>query len=422
MISNNLINVKYNHHIDSEISFTYIVNQKKLTLVASLGVTLGIAVYVFMSSMTAGFSRSTDASIFKTTPHIRIYKDDEISQSLIANRTNDKQLALIVNPKVIPQTDRIINPDEIVVRLKQQQNVTVVSPQVTVSVFYNNGQSLITGAASGVNIEDADKMFNIQSTMVDGKMADLNTVPNGILLGVGIAAKMSVKPGDHITLTSSRNVVKVMRVTGLFQTKNSGIDKTKSFINISAAQQLLNEGPTYVSDIDVDITDFNSAPVYASKFSALTGYKAEDWQSANQTLVAGSAMREIVITGISLSILLVAGFGIYNILNMTISQKINDIAILKAMGFHGKDVIRIFVLQAFIIGLIGLFIGCFLGWFLVWELSQTYVGGDIGYFPIGFEPLVYIKSILLGISITLLAGFIPAINAANVDPVTIFRK
>lgn len=422
MTSNNLINVKYNHHIDSQISFTYIVNQKKLTLVASLGVTLGIAVYVFMSSMTAGFSRSTDASIFKTTPHIRIYKDDEISQSLIANRTNDKQLALIVNPKVIPQTDRIINPDAIVVRLKQQQNVTVVSPQVTVSVFYNNGQSLITGAASGVNIEDADKMFNIQSTMVDGKMTDLNTVPNGILLGVGIAAKMSVKPGDHITLTSSRNVVKVMKVTGLFQTKNSGIDKTKSFINISAAQQLLNEGPTYVSDIDVDITDFNSAPVYASKFSALTGYKAEDWQSANQTLVAGSAMREIVITGISLSILLVAGFGIYNILNMTISQKINDIAILKAMGFQGKDVIRIFVLQAFIIGLIGLFIGCLLGWFLVWELSQTYVGGDIGYFPIGFEPLVYIKSILLGISITLLAGFIPAINAANVDPVTIFRK
>jgi len=417
-----MTNVKYNHHIDSEISFTYIVNQKKLTLVASLGVTLGIAVYVFMSSMTAGFSRSTDASIFKTTPHIRIYKDDEISESLIANHTNDKQLALIVNPKVIPQTDRIINPDDIVVRLKQQQNVTVVSPQVTVSVFYNNGQSLITGAASGVNIEAADKMFNIQSTMVDGKMTDLNTVPNGILLGVGIAAKMSVKPGDHITLTSSRNVVKVMKVTGLFQTKNSVIDKTKSFINISAAQQLLNEGPTYVSDIDVDIADFNSAPVYASKFSALTGYKAEDWESANQTLVAGSAMREIVITGISLSILLVAGFGIYNILNMTISQKINDIAILKAMGFQGKDVIRIFVLQAFIIGLIGLFIGCLLGWFLVWELSHTYVGGDIGYFPIGFEPLVYIKSILLGISITLLAGFIPAINAANVDPVTIFRK
>ncbi|RKR84728.1 lipoprotein-releasing system permease protein [Mucilaginibacter gracilis] len=414
--------MKYNHHIDSEISFTYIVNQKKLTLVAALGVTIGIAVYIFMSSMTAGFSRSTDASIFKTTPHIRIYKDDEISRSLISNDKTGKQLAIIVNPRVIPQSDKIINPDQIVSLLKQQPHVSVVSPQVTVTVFYNNGQSLINGIASGVNIEDADKMFNIQSTVVEGNMTDLNTIPNGILLGSGIADKMNVKTGDNITLTSSRNVIKVMKVAGIFQTKNSGVDKTKSYIGISAARQLLKQSPTYVSDINVDVTDFNSAPFYAVQFSKLTGYRAEDWQSANQTLVAGSAMREIVITGISLSILLVAGFGIYNILNMTISQKINDIAILKAMGFRGRDVIRIFVLQAFTIGMIGLLMGCLLSWLFVWELSKTYIGGDIGYFPIGFEPAVYLRSIMLGMGITLLAGLIPAMKAANVDPVSIFRK
>jgi lipoprotein-releasing system permease protein len=414
--------MKYNHHIDAEISFTYIVNQKKLTLVAALGVTIGIAVYIFMSSMTAGFSRSTDASIFKTTPHIRIYKDDEISRSLVNNTSAAKQLAVIVNPKVIPQSDKIINPDQLVSLLKRQPQVSVVSPQVTVSVFYNNGQSLITGIASGVNIGDADKMFSIQPTVVEGSMTDLNTVPNGILLGSGIAAKMNVSTGDNITLTSSRNVVKVMKVTGVFQTKNSGVDKTKSYIDISAARQLLKESSTYVSDINVDVTDFNSAPFYAGQFSRLTGYRAEDWQSANQTLVAGSAMREIVITGISLSILIVAGFGIYNILNMTITQKINDIAILKAMGFQGWDVIRIFVLQAFTIGMIGLFMGCLLSWLFVWELSQTYVGGDIGYFPIGFEPAVYLRSLVLGIGITLLAGLIPALKAANVDPVSIFRK
>jgi lipoprotein-releasing system permease protein len=267
--------MKYNHHIDAEISFTYIVNQKKLTLVAAMGVTIGIAVYIFMSSMTAGFSRSTDASIFKTTPHIRIYKEDEISRSLVNNTSAAKQLAVIVNPKVIPQSDKIINPDQLVSLLKRQPQVSVVSPQVTVSVFYNNGQSLITGIASGVNIEDADKMFSIQPTVVEGSMTDLNTVPNGILLGSGIAAKMNVSTGDNITLTSSRNVVKVMKVTGVFQTKNSGVDKTKSYIDISAARQLLKESSTYVSDINVDVTDFNSAPFYAGQFSRLTGYRAE---------------------------------------------------------------------------------------------------------------------------------------------------
>ena len=97
------MSAKYNHHIDSEISFTYIVNQKKLTLVAALGVTIGIAVYIFMSSMTAGFSRSTDASIFKTTPHIRIYKDDEISRSLIKNNANvnERNISGINDLKII---------------------------------------------------------------------------------------------------------------------------------------------------------------------------------------------------------------------------------------------------------------------------------------------------------------------------------
>ena len=65
-------------------------------------------------------------------------------------------------------------------------------------------------------------------------------------------------------------------------------------------------------------------------------------------------MRRIIMTTISFSILLVAGFGIYNILNMTITQKINDIAILKAIGFKGGDVVRIFVQQALIIGFIGI--------------------------------------------------------------------
>jgi lipoprotein-releasing system permease protein len=265
-------------------------------------------------------------------------------------------------------------------------------------------------------------MFDIRSVMVEGNLQDLRTTPNGILLGVGIASKMSVKLGDNITITSSKNVNKVMKVVGLFQTNNSIVDKTKSYINISAAQQLLVEGPSYVSDINIDVTNFNNAPNYSAKFSSLTGYKAEDWKAANETLVAAAKMRRVIITVISMSILLVAGFGIYNILNMTITQKINDIAILKAMGFRGKDVVRIFVQQALLIGFMGIMIGLLVATLLVWQLSQTYIGGDIGYFPIRFEPMIYIEGGIFGLLVTLFAGYIPARKAANVDPVSILRK
>jgi lipoprotein-releasing system permease protein len=118
----------------------------------------------------------------------------------------------------------------------------------------------------------------------------------------------------------------------------------------------------------------------------------------------------------------VAGFGIYNILNMTVSQKINDIAILKAMGFKGKDVIRIFVTQAVAIGIMGVIGGMIIATVLITILKNVYVGGDIGYFPIDYEPTKYLLGVIIGLVITFFAGYIPAKKAAQVDPVTIFRK
>jgi lipoprotein-releasing system permease protein len=373
----------FRHNIDTDISVTYITTSKKLTFVAALGVTIGISIFVFLNCMTAGFTRKSNTMIFNNTPHIRVYKDDQISRPLNKD-SSIKRLALITNPKVVPESKRIVNPDGLVALLKSQQDVLIVTPQIPVNVFFNSGLSQISGNASGVNIMEADLMFNIESTMVEGRMGDLGILPNGILLGVGIASKMNVKTGDNISITSSRNVTRVMKVAGLFKTKNSLTDKTRSYISIYSAQQLLREDASYVTEIDVDVADFTKAADYSAQFSALTGYKAEDWKAANSSLVSASNMRNVLTFSISLSILLVAGFGIYNILNMTISQKINDIAILKAMGFQGGDVIKIFVLQGLLIGLIGIIAGLVLAIGLVYLTSRIYVGGDIGYFPIVF--------------------------------------
>ncbi len=288
---------KYRHNIDAEISFTYIVTNKKLTMVAALGVTIGIAIYIFMNSMAAGFSRKSDSSIFKNMPHVRIYKDDEISTPLLTPTDSDK-IALIVNPKVIPESQKIVNPDQLIQLLRKQPEVMTATPQVAVDVFYNNGRTQITGIASGVMIEEADSMFNIQATLVEGSLQDLKTTPNGLLIGVGIASKMSVRTGDNISITSSKNVTKVMKVVGMFKTSNSATDKTKSYMNINAARQLRSEGPDYVSDINVEVDEYEKAPDYAQSLSFLTGYKAEDWKAANETLVSASRMRSILISAI----------------------------------------------------------------------------------------------------------------------------
>lgn len=407
-------------NVNYSIAKNYIFTNKKLTAVAVMGVLLGMSVYIFMNCLLVGFDTSSQSSIFKNTSHIRVYKDDVISKPLLQAKKGE--LSLIVNPKIVPSNNVIINPNQVIETILKQKEVAVVTPQITTPVFYNNGKSQITGVAMGVKPEEADLMFQISSFLVEGHFELLKSNPNGIIIGSGLSKNMNLAVGDPLNLTSSKGVNKTFKILGIFQTKNSALDKTKSYVNIAASQQLLQEGSAYIKEINVNVTDPEKAGTVAKKLSQLTGYKAEGWKEANETLMATSKMRALVILFVSTTILLVAGFGIYTILNMTISQKINDIAILKAMGFKGKDVVKIFVTQALSIGLMGSVGGVLTALLAIFLLKKVYIGGDVGYFPIDYEIHKFLQGIIVGFVITFFAGYIPAKKAANVDPVEILRK
>ncbi len=403
--------------INRHIATTYFIASKRMTTVAIVGVLLGMSIFMFMNSMAEGFDRTSSESFFKSTPHIRVYKDDVLSVPL-----SDKGTTLIVNPKVVPSKNTIENPMDWVKLIRKQPDVEVVFPQVSCPVFYNNGKSQIIGTTIGFDPVESDKMFKISSFTVQGSLSSLTTHQDGIVIGSGIAEKMNIRTGDKINITSSKGVNLTLTVVGIFKTNNSKEDKTKSYVNLVTGQQFLKENNVYVTDINVNVKNPEQAPQIAAELTTLTGYKAEDWKAANEAYMAASRMRKIVITFISFTLLIVSSFGIYNILNMTVSQKINDIAILKAMGFNGGDVVRIFVYQAMTIGAIGVALGVVFALILVQALQHVYIGGDIGYFPIRFEPWVFFRGVWIGLFITFLAGYIPAKKAAKVDPVSIFRK
>ena len=406
-------------NINTDIARTYLFSGKKMTAVAVLGVLLGMSIYIFMNSLLVGFDKASDENIFKNTPHIRLYNDDVISKNLVSDTAAEY---LISNPKVVSKVNTIINPNGIAEMVQQQKEVTVVTAQVNTSVFYNNGKTQVSGLSIGIKPDEADMMYSITSSMVEGKFETLKSDPNGIVIGIGIAEKMNLALGDNINLTSQKGVTKNLRVAGIFRSFNSTADDTKSYVNLYTAQQLLKENNVYVTDISVNVKDPYQAAAVAEKLSQLTGYKSEDWRESNESLMALSKMRFIMINFVSTAIMLIAGFGIYNILNMTVSQKINDIAILKAIGFKGKDVIRIFVTQALSIGLIGVVGGMLMALLMITLLKKVYIGGDIGYFPVDYELQKFIQGVVMGLVITFFAGYIPARKAAKVDPVSIFRK
>jgi lipoprotein-releasing system permease protein len=121
----------------------------------------------------------------------------------------------------------------------------------------------------------------------------------------------------------------------------------------------------------------------------------------------------------------VAGFGIYNIMNMNVLNKMKDIAILKATGFAGKDIIAIFLIQSLIIGILGALLGLFIGFCLSTLLSVTpFDAGDfltIKTFPVIFQVKYYLMGVVFGVITTILAGYFPAKKASRIDPVAILR-
>jgi len=408
-------------NVDLEIALTHILAKKKQTLIVSFAAAIGIGAFVFLNSLVLGFNRDSDEALFRSTPHIRIYVDDKISEPLL-NDTANNSITVISNPKIVNESKKLLNPNRILSEVKQIEDVTTVTAWLSINVFYNNGSAQVNGSSSGVNINEANEMFDIQSSMVEGNLQDLISTPNGIILGVGIADNLSVMLNDNISVVSSIGIVKVMKVVGLFKTSNSVVDKSKSYMNLSLAQQLMAEGSDYITDIYVNVKDPDKAASYLPMITARAGYNAEDWKAANESAEASKKTRGIMMGSISLIVLIVAAFTIYNIVNMTVKQKLHDIAILKAQGFAGKSVVKIFISEALIIGILGTIMGLFIGAALVKALSKVYIGGDRGYFPIEFEPKIMILGILIGLLVAFIAGLIPARGAAKIDPVAIFRN
>jgi len=409
--------------INTEIALTYLLARKKQTGVAALGVTFGISMYIFMNSLIAGTNDYFEKVTLSTTPHVRLYSDNKMSDvSLLQAYLPDSTVKIISNPKLTASDNRIKDPGKLIHSLKSDQDVMALSAQVSSNVIYTYSGVDRNGTVSGVNILEQDKMFDISSTLLTGKVQDLQTTPDGIIIGAGLAADLNVKNGNYITLATANGMTKRLRVVGIFKTTIKAIDNTKTYVNVPVVEQLLKKDRSYITEIYINIKDYTQAPLFGRKVELLTGHQAEDWQSANEQSVAARQIRDIIANSVVVTILIVAGFGIYNILNMTIYEKIKEIAILKATGFAGTHVISIFIRQALFIGFIGSVMGIIMGWTLAFLVSKLYIGmGNVTYLPMAFKLTHYIQGFLFGVVTTFFAGYIPAVKASKVDPVQIIR-
>jgi lipoprotein-releasing system permease protein len=300
-----------------------------------------------------------------------------------------------------------------------------VAPTLTSQVFYNYGPVQLNGQILGVEIMEEDKLFDLNAKMKEGRLEDLLSYHEGIIMGSGLAKKLSIKKGDRVVITTPQGFTRTLKVVGIFQIGIGAVDNIRSYANISMVQTILQQDQSYITDINIKLKDRYQAKEISKELNAKFNYKAEDWETANATFLTGVIIRNIITYAVSFTLLIVAGFGIYNILNMTIYNKMKDIAILKAMGFAGKDVRSIFMIQSLVIGLLGGIAGLLVGFLLSYLISTApFDGGDVislDHFPVNFKSKYYITGIVFGVVTTAIAGYMPSRKAARVDPIEILR-
>ena len=318
----------------------------------------------------------------------------------------------------------IYNSKAIIRYLKQDKRIIDVAPKISTPVFFNSGTIEISGIISGIDVSAEEKLFTLSDYIIEGKIADLEQ-NNSIIVGKGLADKMLLVKGDIIKITTAKGNLASLKIVGISQIGIAEIDDISSYTSLATAQKLLGEATNYITDIQIKLYDIASAPAVAKEFHEKFDLDAIDYQTANSQFETVSSVRSIISYAVGIVLLIVAGFGIYNILNMMIFEKMDSIAILKATGFSGNDVKWIFISLSLIIGITGGLFGLLFGFIFTNIIDNipfnTASLPTIKTYPINYNPKFYLIGTIFSLVTTYFAGMFPARKASKIDPVVIIR-
>ena len=276
----------------------------------------------------------------------------------------------------------------------------------------------------GCKAEQQEKATNIREYMQEGAFSALRQGGNRIILGIELLQKVGAQVGETVQVSNGRGTPRPFKIVGTFKVGVKTLDEGAAYALIEDVQRLAGT-PALVNEIAVRFKDYGVAPKAGADWAKTSRERVQSWDMINANVLnvfkIQTATRILVVA----VILLVAGFGIYNILNVTVSQKRRDIAILRSMGFEPGDIRNLFLLQGFVLGVVGGTVGLGMGFMVSKYLTTISFGGGplggAGYLKISFDPEIYIRALVQSVAAASLASFLPARSAGKLTPIEIIR-
>jgi len=402
------------------IALRFLTHRKRALLLSLSGVVFGVAIFICTQAQTQGFTRYFIESNIGSNGAL-----------VVKSRFRPRYEPLMVAAKNSKGTagrrvyfEGITNPNEIMRVSRHFPCVISCSPVLRGSVSARAGFENATVDLYGIDPALHAQTTDILRQLIDGSFDDFRNNTSAIIIGSRLAELLQTSVGETVQLLAPNGEYWRFNVAAIARAGIGSIDSTRIYSHAKIAQVLLQQ-PSGASMIIYKLRDRNRAPVLADRFETLFQHSALSWQEREEsTLQLFLTLRMSVAITVSLIILL-AGFGIFNVLTMSVLAKIKEIAILRSMGYRRKDISAIFLWQGALIAAAGSVLGCLLGALMTWGVSHIPIRlrGLLytNYFLVTWDWRHYAFATLLALLAVFIASYVPARRAAELAPVVTIR-
>lgn len=380
-----------------QIATRFLKSSKGQTILIALGIAIGVSVQIFIGSLIQGLQKSLVDTTIGNQPQITLTSNNE--EKLIADY------------------------DEIVDRISaNEEEVINLSVAADGPALISKDEETYSILLRGFNIEDADKIFNIKESLVEGTLPDSE---GEVLIGVDLKEEADISIGDEIELLANFGDTSTVTVTGFFNLGVASLNKSWTITNLETAQNVFSYDDQ-VTSINMQLKDVFLADTVADSIKERETSETlvvDNWKAQNEDLLSGLNGQSVSSIMIQVFVMISVLLGIASILAITVVQKSKQIGILKAMGIKDKDSSLIFLFQGLLLGVLGAILGVALGLLLAFTFTKFALNQDgTPVVPLFIDPMFITFSAVIAVAASVIAALIPARNSSKLSPIEVIRN
>jgi lipoprotein-releasing system permease protein len=405
----------------------HLLSRKKQSALILLGIVIGTAAYVAISGMMLGFQEKLMDQLVNNDAHIRISAREDVLTKAEMNSFSDSiHVFWIIPPSGRKDSAKIEYPIGWFQRFNNDSDIMAYSPQVNMNVIFNRGKITLAGRMIGSDPVRQIKVTNINDYMVEGSFLKIGSAGNRIVIGQELLINLGARISETLLISSGTSAPRPFKIVGVFSTGIKAIDQGTIFSSLADAQSLRGT-PSEITDIAIKVRDPQTVEDKVEQLRFGARDKILSWKESSASILSVFKTQDIVRNSMTIAIIVVAGFGIYNILSILVTQKRRDIAILRSMGFTPRDILMLFFNQGLLLGLLGGVIGLMVGFGLSHIIGAIKIDAgralnSSNQMIISYDYWIYIKAWVIALLSSVFSALWPSFEAGRLEPMDIIRE